>query len=426
MENFKVEINDDGVAIVRFDTVGRSVNTLTVASRHEVGKFAAVIRDDPRIVGAVILSARDNGFCAGADLVEMERDIAIWRRAETQAELIAALADVSLFSRHLRALETTGKPIAAVVNGLALGGGLELALACHYRIGIDDPQKLRLGFPEATIGLLPGAGGTQRLPRLMGNDRAVAYLLGEQNLDAQTAVETGVLHALAPEEELLPRAIAWVLANPGSSAPWDVKGFKLPGGTAHSPTGYATFPYAVARATGRQHLDHPGQANILRAVYEGTIVPMDAALRIEARYFLNTVRTPEAAAMVRTMYHSRQTVARDKEQSAPATYIGRLKANWAAEAARLIAEGNDPAITIGVARRLSPRLADALENGGQPPIDLPNPTVVTLIESRLLAAAAATAKACIVDGTLKSVHEANLFAVNAGFPVGTGGPLSLD
>lgn len=424
MENFKLEMDGDGVAIVTFDTAGRSMNTLTVASRHEIGTLAATIRDDARIIGAVIRSGKANGFCAGADLVEMERDMGEWRRAGTQAELGAALDEASLLSRHLRSLETAGKPVAVALNGLALGGGLEVALACHFRVGIDDPGKLRLGLPEATIGLLPGAGGTQRLPRLLGIERALPYLLGGKTIDPGLALETGVVHALVPERDLLPRAIAWVRANAQATAPWDVKGFKLPGGAPHSPAGYATLPYAFARATGAEHLDHPGRANILRAVYEGAIVPIDAALRIEARYFLNTVRTVEAAAMVNTMFHARQAVSRDPRRSDPKPYLERLQASWAAEVSSLTERGGDPAIVTGVARRLAPNLACDLVSARTRCLELPDRAVVGEIESRLLAAAAATAEACIAEGLLRSRDEANVFAVDAGFPVRTGGPLT--
>jgi 3-hydroxyacyl-CoA dehydrogenase/enoyl-CoA hydratase/3-hydroxybutyryl-CoA epimerase len=216
-----------------------------------------------------------------------------WRTARTPEQLAAGVADAGGFSRRIRAIETCGKPVAAVLEGLALGGGLELALGCHFRVAADDPA-LRLALPEASLGLMPGAGGTQRLLRLMGIDAVLPYLLDGKRLSAADGLAYGILHAVVPAAVLIETARRWILDGGAEIAPWDQRGFRLPGGGPHGPAGYLSFGPAVAARRAGADGDQPATASILKAVYEGAQVPMDAGLRIESRYFFNTARSDQA------------------------------------------------------------------------------------------------------------------------------------
>ena len=197
-------------------------------------------------------------------------------------------------NKLLRKLETCRKPVASRINGLALGGGLEVALACHYRVAANDNPKLQLGLPEAKVGLMPGAGGTQRLPRLIGAQAAAPLLLQGESMTAEQAKAIGVVHELAPtERDWSPRPRTGCKANPNAKAPWDEKGFKVPGGLPQLA--------AAARPCSRRHRpcwpSRPRatirrRSTSCRAVYEGLQVPIDAALRIESRYFVKTLMTP--------------------------------------------------------------------------------------------------------------------------------------
>jgi 3-hydroxyacyl-CoA dehydrogenase/enoyl-CoA hydratase/3-hydroxybutyryl-CoA epimerase len=236
-------------------------------------------------------------------------DIARWHGAATQKELRAGVAEAGGYSQRIRALETCGKPVAMVVHGQALGGGLELALGGQYRVAVDDPA-LRMALPEAGIGLMPGAGATQRLIRILGMNAALPYLLDGAPLTLTDALAGGVVHAAAADgAQALATARQWIVAGGDPVAPWDVKGFKLPGGGPHSPAGYRLFgPAIAARLAGTERL--PGFGNILKAVHEGAQVPIDTGLRIETRYFFNTARSPEAKVKIEAFFASRAARAR--------------------------------------------------------------------------------------------------------------------
>lgn len=193
MENFTLELGADSIAVVTFDMPGRSMNIITHAVQNDLGLLAERIRQDEAIVGAILCSGKASDFCVGADLKELQVDIERWRGAETQEELRGALSEASDFSRRIRELETIGKTLVAVIGGVVLGGGLELALGCHYRIAIDD-ESLHLGLPEATLGLMPGAGGTQRLLRVDGLNAALPYVLDGTPLKAEAALSRGIIH----------------------------------------------------------------------------------------------------------------------------------------------------------------------------------------------------------------------------------------
>jgi 3-hydroxyacyl-CoA dehydrogenase/enoyl-CoA hydratase/3-hydroxybutyryl-CoA epimerase len=317
LETFKFDIDADGIALATFDVPGRSMNTLTARAVADLGAIAEEVKSNAAIKGLVITSGKTSGFCAGADLGELGGGAGGASAGSPEQKLKAAFDSAYALNGILRKLETCKKPVAAAINGLALGGGLEVTLACHYRIAASDNPKLQLGLPEAKVGLMPGGGGTQRLPRLIGTQAAAPYVLQGESMTADAAKGLGVIHETAPTAELVAKAKAWVKANPNAVAPWDKDGFKIPGGAPHAGGGrnpvYTFAPAMVAKQTWG---NYPNAKNIIRAVYEGLQVPMDAALRIESRYFVKTLMSPEAKGMVRSLFLSMQALS--KGESRPA------------------------------------------------------------------------------------------------------------
>lgn len=307
--NFTLELDADGIATFTFDAPNRSMNTLTASAVGDLETLAALVKSDASIKGVVICSGKASGFCAGADLAEMfdgalfsdqKSDMTPEERTRAQFDQVFAL------NRVFRSLETSGKPIAAAIQGLALGGGFEICLACHYRVAADDNPKLQLGLPESRVGLIPGAGGTQRLPRLIGAMNALPILLQGKSMSAEEAKSKGAVHELAPGTEVIARAKAWVKANPKAAAPWDIKGFKMPGGGVYTPGGMQIFVMGNAMLRKESYGNYPAQRAIMSAVYEGMQVPIDAGLRIETRYFLKNFSMPAARSMVRSLFLSMQ------------------------------------------------------------------------------------------------------------------------
>jgi 3-hydroxyacyl-CoA dehydrogenase/enoyl-CoA hydratase/3-hydroxybutyryl-CoA epimerase len=319
LETFKFDVDADGIALATFDVPGRSMNTLTAKAVQDLAAIADEVGSNAAIKGLVITSGKTSGFCAGADLGELGGGSGGGgAKGDPEAQLKAAFDRSFQMNKILRNLETCKKPVAAAINGLALGGGLEVTLACHYRVVANDNPKLQLGLPEAKVGLMPGAGGTQRLPRLIGAQAAAPFLLQGESMKADQAKSLGVVHELAPTAELVTRAKAWVKANPNAKAPWDDPKFKIPGGGPNSPGGLPVFTFGNAMLAKQTWLNYPAQKHIMSAVYEGLAVPMDAALRIESRFFVKTLMTPEAKGMIRSLFLSMQDLS--KGASRPAGY----------------------------------------------------------------------------------------------------------
>ncbi len=242
--NFKIETDADGIALVTWDTPGRSMNVLDETSVNELAEIAKQTSADAAVKGVVITSGKE-ALCAGADLSMLEG------LNRTSAEMLKAkgeeAANQMLFdrSRHLsqvfRGIETSGKPWVAAINGLALGGGFELTLSCHYRVAADNP-KTRLGLPEVKVGLFPGAGGTQRVPRIVSPQDAMQLLLKGEAINLAKAKALNLIHAIVPPTELIKAAKDWIKGGGKAVAPWDEKGFKLPGGPVFSRAGMQMFP----------------------------------------------------------------------------------------------------------------------------------------------------------------------------------------
>ncbi|HMC14469.1 MAG TPA: 3-hydroxyacyl-CoA dehydrogenase NAD-binding domain-containing protein [Albitalea sp.] len=291
-----LEVGDDGVALVTLNVAGRAINVFTPEFTSELQAVVDQLASRTDIVGAVITSGKPNGFMAGADLLDFvhvhDRGLAPREAAQLVAPAAAAL----------RALERCGKPVAAAINGLALGGGFELCLACHYRVLVDEPKAV-VGLPEVTVGLLPAGGGTQRLPRLIGIAKALPLLLTGRHVAGAQALELGLVDALVPAADVLATARRWVLAHPGWQQPWDRKGFAVPGGAgALAPHATESFGLGMAKIRRDTQDNFPAPAAILASVYEGTLLPVDRGLAVEQAHFGQLLAGPVARNLMRTMF----------------------------------------------------------------------------------------------------------------------------
>ncbi|UVO38286.1 enoyl-CoA hydratase/isomerase family protein [Bradyrhizobium arachidis] len=307
-KNFRIETDVDGIALVTWDIPGKSMNVIDETSGAELGLIIEQLTSDVAVKGVVVTSGKD-AFCAGADLTMLEA------MNRTHAQMLnlqgEEAANKYLFnearklSQSFRNIEVGGKPWVAAINGTALGGGFELALACHHRIASDN-AKTRVGLPEVKIGIFPGAGGTQRLPRLMPTMDAVQMLFKGEAIDVKKAQARGIIGEVVPAGDLILKAKDWIKAGGKAVAPWDQKDFKLPGGAVYSKAGLQFFQPATAMLRRETYDNYPGARAILQCVYEGLQLPMDTALRVESRYFSKILRSKEAAAMIRSLFISMQ------------------------------------------------------------------------------------------------------------------------
>ncbi|MEO0696191.1 MAG: FAD-dependent oxidoreductase [Pseudomonadota bacterium] len=318
-ETFSVDIDADGIALVTIDLPGQSMNVWNEQLMVEFSKFVDDFVENDDIKGAVITSGKKSGFLAGADLRMLG--------GQDASSMKEAFENAFKLNAYLRKLETSGhpakklqkgeafaKPVATAVNGLALGGGLELVLASHYRVVADNP-KIQLGLPEVQVGLLPGAGGTQRLPRLAGLQNAAMMATQGKSIDPQTAKAYGVIQEIAPADEIIAKAKEWVKANPKVAQPWDKKGFKFPGGGgAMDPRSVQLFVGANAMAQKQTQHNYPAVQYILSCLYEGSIVPIDTAIRIESKYFTKLVSSPQARNMIRTLFVNKQAAEKGEQR----------------------------------------------------------------------------------------------------------------
>lgn len=294
MHNLTLTIDADGVALIGIDVPGRSLNILTVELQQELATVFDRLAADEAVKGVVIHSAKARGFIAGADLLELVKN---FERGTTRVQ---ARDQSASLQRLTRRMETCGKPVATAIGGLALGGGLELALATHHRVLADDPAA-QVGLPEVSVGLLPGGGGTQRLTRLIGVAQALPLLLEGKPIGPQRALELGIVDALAEPAQLIATARAWVLANPQASQPWDRKGWK-PADLRQLayPNGPLTAKILQAHVGSRGNF--PAPLAILSCVGEGLQVDIDTGLRIEANYFAQLLTSPVARNLIRTQF----------------------------------------------------------------------------------------------------------------------------
>jgi len=287
-------VDADGIATLTWNVADRPMNVLNTASIAAFDEAVNRAVADVAVRGVVVTSARPE-FLAGGDL-ELIRTIS---SAQQSMDITA------LLSGTLRRIEKSGKPFVAAINGTALGGGLEVCLACHRRIAVDD-ARLQLGVPEVSLGLLPAAGGTQRLPRMIGIKAALPYLLEGRKVGPQKALEAGIVDEVVPAAGLLARAKQWLLTEGPQATvkPWDAKGYKFPGGTPQSPGPTQVFFGVSGHLLGKTQALYPAPEAILACVYDGCQVDIDTGLRIEQRQFARLATSPETKNMIRTLFYA--------------------------------------------------------------------------------------------------------------------------
>ncbi|SEP83845.1 3-hydroxyacyl-CoA dehydrogenase NAD-binding domain-containing protein [Streptomyces radiopugnans] len=296
------EQDDTGVVTLTLDDPGQSANTMNAAFAASLAAVADRLEAEREGVRGVIVTSAKKTFFAGGDLNDL---LAV--RPEQAGELHER---GMAMKRNLRRIETLGVPVVAAINGAALGGGLEIALACHHRVALDAPGS-KIGLPEATLGLLPGGGGVARTVRLLGiTDALLNVLLQGRQYRPRQAMEKGLVHEVVDTpEEMLARARAFIDANPSSVQPWDVKGYRIPGGTPANPKFAANlpaFPANLAKQLGGA--PYPAQRNILAAAVEGAQVDFETAQAIESRYFTELATGQTAKNMIQAFFFDLQAV----------------------------------------------------------------------------------------------------------------------
>ena len=305
-------IGPDQIVTLTLDMPGQQANTMNAVYRQAMAETLVRLQaDKDEIIGVILRSAKKTFFAGGDlnELVQVDASAAQWFYHMT-LELKA----------QLRALETFGKPVVAAINGAALGGGWELCLACHQRIAIDDRQ-VRLGLPEVTLGLLPGGGGTVRLVRMLGLEKALPLLMEGRTLSAQQALKAGLVDQLASDaDDLLAKARQWIVTNPTPSKAWDQPGFQIPGGGPSYPKVAQMLAIAPSILRSKTQGCYPAPEKILAAAVEGAQVDFHTAEKIEARYFTQLTTGQIAKNMIGTWFALNELNAGQSRPKAPPVY----------------------------------------------------------------------------------------------------------
>ena len=290
----RYEKGQDNIVVLTMDMPGQSANTMNAVYREAMGKIVDRLEAEKDSIAGVILTSAKKTFFAGGDLNELIK--------VTKADAPAFYQMILNIKGQLRRLECLGKPVVAAINGAALGGGWEIALACHHRIALNN-SSIQLGLPEVTLGLLPGGGGVVRMVRILGLEKALPYLAEGKKVRPDAALKAGLIHELASDsDDLLTKARAFIAANPTAVQPWDVKGYKIPGGTPSSPNVAQMLAIAPSVLRDKTKGCFPAPEKIMCAAVEGAQVDFDTAQIIEARYFTELTTGQVAKNMIGTFW----------------------------------------------------------------------------------------------------------------------------
>ena len=291
--------NDDGIIILTLDSPNQSVNTMNGDFRVALENIVSKLKSETSITGIIFRSAKKT-FFAGGDLDEL-----IQARLEDATPFFEMIQKMKAEFRYI---ETLGVPVVAALNGTALGGGWEIALGCHARIALNDP-KTKFGLPEVTLGLLPGGGGIVRMVRLLGLQNAFPFLMEGKQFGIDKAKSLGLIQDTAEtSEELMDKAIAWVKEHPKSQQPFDVKGYKIPGGDPKTPVVAQMLAIAPAMLRDKTKGCYPAPEAIMAAAVEGAQVDVDTALTIESRYFTYLATGQVSKNMIGTFWHGMNAI----------------------------------------------------------------------------------------------------------------------
>jgi 3-hydroxyacyl-CoA dehydrogenase / enoyl-CoA hydratase / 3-hydroxybutyryl-CoA epimerase len=432
LATLRLDLDADGVALITIDDPARAMNVTSPELVRDLMAALARVARDPAIVGAVLTSGKSNGFVAGGDIKNYAH---AHERGMTEAE---AFEISHRWNVDLRRIERCGKPIAAALNGLALGGGLELALCCGHRVLADDPKAV-VGCPEVTIGLLPAGGGSQRLPRLIGIEPALEIMLEGTRLSPSEALALGVVDAVVAREQVVQAARRWVLSAPDPRQPWDRPGYRVPGSEI-ADWHARTLTRVMARTRGR----YPAPLALLTAVRDGTPLGIEDGLRVESQCFAALLPGAVARNLMRTGFIHKGLAKRFVSAGAlggssplprvggiegdAGRYLERLWQAYVDEASALLEEGvsveridaaahaADLATPPSVAARALGRPLAAPQRALNPSRSL------EAIERRLLAAPALEALRCLDDGLFGEGAALDAALADVGSVVGTGFP----
>lgn len=413
-------VGNDGVAFIEIDVAGHKHNVLTPELHRELGEVAEKLAADEAASGAVIHSGKAS-FMAGGDLNR------IVRYYDMQRSAAEAYEQSLTYTQSLRQLETCGKPVAVAINGTALGGGLELALAGHHRVVADD-ESIELGLPEVSLGLIPGGGGTQRLPRLIGLKNAADLIIMGKRCNPAQALQLGLVDQVVPATELLDHARRWVLETDVRQQPWDQKGFRVPGGAGLNDMKIGRlFQLLTARISADYCHNYPAPIAALRCLFNGTTVQsMDAALRIETREFSAITRNPVARNMIRTLFINRARYPRRElqENQQAQELVQQMGTALAQQTEALLSEGINPVVINNLASAAGlPRPAAASTPDASPTAGAKDMDYAT-IKQRLLAAPALAAAERWATDDIDPVQADLASVLLWDYPKYTGGVMS--
>ncbi len=308
-DTIRWEQDEDGIVVLTLDDPSQSANTMNEAYKVSMAQTVERLEAEKDEITGVIITSAKNTFFAGGDLNDL-----IKAKKEDAADVASGIRQIKA---QLRRLETLGKPVVAAINGAALGGGLEIALACHHRVIVDDPKAV-VGFPEVTLGLLPGAGGVVRTVRMLGIVNALMQvLLQGQRLRPAKAKEIGLVDEVVPaQDDLIPAAKKWIGENPEAQQPWDADPkYKIPGGTPSTPSLAMNLPAFPANLRKQiKGANYPAPHHIMAAAVEGAQVDFDNAIEIEGRYFVDLVTSQVAKNMISAFFFDLQRVGGDRDR----------------------------------------------------------------------------------------------------------------
>jgi 3-hydroxyacyl-CoA dehydrogenase/enoyl-CoA hydratase/3-hydroxybutyryl-CoA epimerase len=300
------EQDDDGIVVLTLDDPTQNANTMNEAFINSFRETLDRLEAEKDSIKGVVVTSGKSMFFAGADLKDLRR-----ARPEDADQIGEMVREIKALERRL---ETLGKPVVAAINGPALGGGLEICLACHHRVVVDDPKAV-VGFPEVQLGLLPGAGGVVRSVRMMGIVNALMQVLlqGQRHRPAK-AKELGLVDEIVPSrDDLIPAAKAWIESDPEPTQPWDRDGYKIPGGTPTTPSLAMNLPAFPANLRKQiKGANYPAPHHIMAAAVEGAQLDFDNAIEIEGRYFVDLVKGQVAKNMIQAFFFDLQAVNGDR------------------------------------------------------------------------------------------------------------------
>jgi 3-hydroxyacyl-CoA dehydrogenase/enoyl-CoA hydratase/3-hydroxybutyryl-CoA epimerase len=432
LREFRTELTPDRILHLVFDMPGRSMNVFSNAAIHEILAFAVWLRGSD-VRGVVVRSGKSTAFCAGADLGELGNAYDMIMAASREQRHALAVEHFSPIGRAFRALETAGRPVAAAVQGLALGGGCELALGCHYRVLADTPQTA-LGLPESLVGLLPGGGGTQRLPRLVGLQAAMPILLESARFSARQAVDAGAAHEVVEPGREAEAAERWIRSDPDPRQPWDRSDW-LPLAREAVSAFVGDMRRRILEET---HGHYPAPLAILDCVERGVPLAMDEGMAQEIDIFGHLIQRPEPRNMIQTLFLGRLDYDRRRRSDSLPVNLATVLRDVAVALAREASRNNDNAdaarrkagftkpITLKVPGNIPTGAgsSESLESAG---LWFEHPTSEEeKTGARLLATAALAASAHAKDMNEADQRVSDYAIVTElGFPGYTGGPFSL-